>query len=95
MSILYISQVSGFFQGSSIVLRKSPSFTKASTRMVPRKAEIVARFQGEMIDRRSLLIASILAASVPTSKKALAADSEAQFTAALLELSNQVPYETT
>ena len=92
LGLVCISQVSGFFQGGSIALRQSPTFGKSSTRLAARKANVVARFQDDMIDRRSLLIASILA-SVPVSKKAVAADSEAQFTAALLELSNQVPYD--
>jgi len=57
------------------------------------KSVITARFQTEAIDRRSLLIGTIFSAVISVNKKALAADSEEKFTAALLELSNQAPYE--
>ena len=54
------------------------------------KNNVVARFQEDLVDRRSLLIATVLSVSALSNKKVLAADAEAEFTAALLELSNQV-----
>ena len=86
--------ISCFPQGG--LLLKKPSNPRLPCRasvLNSGKTAITARFQTETIDRRKLLIGTIFSAAIAFNKKALAADSEGKFAAALLELSNQAPYE--
>ncbi len=99
-SLLCGSWVSGFSQGSlplnkASIPRASACRYAALNFGIARKTAltVTARFQTDVIDRRSLLIGTIFSVVSSFNKKALAADSEDQFTAALLELSNQAPYE--
>jgi hypothetical protein len=93
LGLLCGSCVSGFFQGGVLLKKASMPRVSCHTALKSGKSVITARHQTEAIDRRSLLIGTIFSVVISLNKKALAAESEEQFTAALLELSNQAPYE--
>ena len=87
--------VSCFPQGGLLLNLKKPS-TRISFRSCTRtsgKSAITARFQTESVDRRHFLNGIVFSVAIAFNKKALAAESEDKFAAALLELSNQAPYE--